>query len=298
MGELLRERVGCELRIESGGPTPTVFQVLPRDDGAPRFLSERWETSPSLPFHDYRDIYQNRCRRVTLPAGAATIRYDATMVLPRVVDPMGIGVRQVPIEELPDEAIVYTLPSRYCQSDLLMQAAWDLFGETEPGWARAQAVCDWVHRNVRFQYGASTPATTAVDVFERRVGVCRDFAHVGVALLRALNIPARYVFGYLPDVDVPPPDAPMDFCAWLEAYVGDRWWTFDPRNNVPRTGRILIGRGRDAVDVAMTTSYGAPRLDGMMVWADEVPETTADDAPTTAAPLVSAGGLREHQGTR
>lgn len=298
MGELLRVRVGCEFRFEVGGPTPTVFQVLPRDDGAPRLLSEAWDTSPSLPFHDYRDVFQNRCRRVTLPPGLVTLRYDATVALPGSIDPKGIGARQVPVEELPDEAVVYTLPSRYCQSDLLMQAAWDLFGRTEPGWARVQAVCDWVHENVRFEYGASTPATSAVDVFARRVGVCRDFTHLAVTLCRALNVPARYVFGYLPDIDVPPPDTPMDFCAWLEAYVGDRWWTFDPRNNAPRAGRILIGRGRDAVDVAMATSYGAPQLAGMIVWADEVPETTADDAPTTAAPLATAGGLREHDGTR
>jgi transglutaminase-like putative cysteine protease len=177
---------------------------------------------------------------------------------------------QVPVESLPDEAMVFLLPSRFCLSDVLREQAWQLFGGTEPGWSRVVAVSDWVHENVQFQVGASNALTSALDVWERRTGVCRDFAHLGLTLCRSLNIPARYVFGYLPDVGVTASDDPMDFCAWFEAYLGSRWWTFDPRNNVPRVGRVVIGRGRDALDVAMVTTYGAPILKGMTVWADEV----------------------------
>jgi transglutaminase-like putative cysteine protease len=180
-----------------------------------------------------------------------------------------------PVQDLPDETLVYTLPTRFVESDLLMDAAWQLFGATPPTWARVQAICDWVHQNLTFQMGTSKPTTTAANVYETRIGVCRDFALLSVAFCRALNIPARYGFGYLPDMDVVPPDAPMDFHSWFEAYVGDRWYTFDARHNEPRVGRIFIGRGRDAVDVALSTSYGATRLNRMTVWSDEV---TADQA--------------------
>jgi len=146
--------------------------------------------------------------------------------------------------------------------------AWELFGQTEPGGARVQAVCDWVHDNIKFQYGSSNPLTTAIDVLEQRKGVCRDLTHLAVTFCRALNIPTRYVFGYLPDLYVEPADSPMDFAAWMEVYLGDRWWTFDPRNNARRVGRVLIGRGRDALDVAMVTTFGAAAFKSMVVWAD------------------------------
>jgi transglutaminase-like putative cysteine protease len=174
--------------------------------------------------------------------------------------------------------LVYTLPSRYCLSDALSNAAWDLFGSAEPGWARVQAVCDWIHANIR--YGQqSTPLTTALDVYEARGGVCRDFAHLGVTLCRALNFPARYVFGYMPDIGIPPPHPPMDFHAWFEVYLADRWWTFDARFNTPRIGRIPIGRGRDAVDVAMMTTYGPAQFQEMRVWTDLAEVEAAPDAP-------------------
>jgi transglutaminase-like putative cysteine protease len=159
-------------------------------------------------------------------------------------------------------------------SDVLRDQAWELFATTEPGWARVVAVCDWVHDTVQFQPGSSNALTSALDVWQSHTGVCRDFAHLGVTLCRSLNIPARYVFGYLPDIDVPAYE-PMDFCAWFEAYLEDRWWTFDPRNNVPRAGRVVIGRGRDALDVAMVTTYGAPILQVMTVWADQVSDQAA-----------------------
>ncbi len=193
---------------------------------------------------------------------------------------------QIPVEDLPDDALLYTLPSRYCLSDALSDTAWSLFGGVTPGWPRVQAICDWVHNNVRFQYGSSTPMTTAVDIYEQRVGVCRDFTQLGVTFCRAMNIPARYVFGYLPDIGVPLADSPMDFCAWFEAYLDGRWFTFDPRNNVPRIGRTVIGRGRDALDVAMVTTYGAPRLVTMTVWADE--EAGASDQAATQMTMDAA----------
>ena len=200
--------------------------------------------------------------------GRTRFAYDAMAVVPDEVDPYAPDAPQMPVEALPDDALLYTLPSRYCLSDVLSDRAWELFGNTEPGWARVQAICDFVHGHVNFGYGSSTPDTTAVDVYENAAGVCRDFAHLAVAFCRAMNVPARYAFGYLPDIDVPPPYAPMDFCAWFEAYLGGSWWTFDPRNNERRRGRVLIGRGRDALDVAMVTTYGAATLHEMVVRAD------------------------------
>ena len=262
-------RVGCEFRYRAPSPTPTIWQVRPRPDGQHFLLNHSWATTPAVPVTSYIDAYGNLCDRLSLVDGENLLRYDALVEVPSGVDPDGAGAPQLRIEDLPDDTLVYLLPSRFCLSDLLHDQAWELFGDVEPGWARAQAVSDWVHANVTFTAGASTPTTTALDVWERRVGVCRDFAQLGVTFCRSLNIPARYVFGYLPDIGVPPPEEPMDFCAWLEVWLGDRWWTFDPRNNVPRTGRVVIGRGRDALDVAMVTSYGGAVLETMQVWADE-----------------------------
>jgi transglutaminase-like putative cysteine protease len=166
--------------------------------------------------------------------------------------------------------LVFTLPSRFCPSQDLGDVAWKLFGDAPPGWDRVQAICDWVHSEITFGYLETSLLATAVDVYERRAGVCRDFAHLAVTFCRALNIPARYVFGYLPDIDVPPAADPMDFCAWMEVFLDGRWWTFDPRNNEPRVGRALIARGRDSLDVAMVSTYGGPELTAMTVWADQV----------------------------
>jgi transglutaminase-like putative cysteine protease len=184
---------------------------------------------------------------------------------------MLLDAPQTAIEDLPDDALQFTLASRYCQSDLLAGPAWDLFGAVPSGWRRVQAVCNWIHQNVTYGTGSDS-TTSALDVYNARTGVCRDFAHLGVALCRALSIPARYVFGYLPDAGITPPDIPMDFHAWFEAFVDGRWRTFDARHNYPRTGRVPIARGRDAVDVAMMTTFGPSRLQTMTVWSDEVDE--------------------------
>ncbi len=275
----MRVRVGCEFQYEASVPIPAVVQVQPRTDGPHRLIHESWETTPEIAARDYRDLYGNLCRRLIIPAGNMTLRYDALVEVPEELDPADPKASEAPVEALPDDALIYTLPSRYCQSDVLANTAWQLFGAVTPGWTRVQTICDWVHDNIRFQYGTSTPMTTATDVYLQRIGVCRDFAHLALTFCRAFNIPARYVFGYLPDIGVPPPDAPMDFCAWFEAYLSDRWWTFDPRNNVPRTARVVIGRGRDALDVAMVTSFGAPRLREMVVWADEAKEQDRPHCP-------------------
>jgi transglutaminase-like putative cysteine protease len=239
-----------------------------------------WQIEPSVDVHTYHDLYGNACTRLTIPVGQSSIQYDAIVDISDQPDDVAPEALQAPVDALPDSTLHFTLPSRYCLSDELVDDAWQLFGGTEPGWRRVQAVCDWVNENIGFAYGSSSTRTTAVDVFNGRAGVCRDFAHLAVAFCRALNIPARYVFGYLPDIPVPPNQTPMDFCAWIEVFLGGRWYTFDPRNNVPRVGHIVIGRGRDALDVAMVTSYGAAILEDMTVWADEV---------TTATRNVEAG---------
>jgi transglutaminase-like putative cysteine protease len=279
-------RVGCEFRYEATWPTPTVMQVEPYPTDIHKVLWEEWQTTPDLSMHTYHDIYGNLCRRLILAPGTNVLRYDAIVEVADTHDEINLNAVQLAVENLPDDVLIYTMPSRFCLSDMLSDTAWQLFGQTEPGWARVQTICDWVHNNIRFQYGTSTPITTALDVYEKRTGVCRDFTQLAVAFCRALNIPTRYVFGYIPDIGVPPPDDPMDFCAWMEVYLGGRWWTFDPRNNMPRIGRVLIGRGRDAVDVAMVTTYGGPLLQQMTVWADEAsasaqPKITATEAMAT-----------------
>jgi len=266
-------RVGCEFEYEATAPTPAIMLIAPHPEGEHAIALERWESHPPLVGQEFADIYQNRCRRVVLPTGEVRLRYDATVEVTREPDRLAPNARQLPIEELPSEVLMYTLSSRYCHSDALNSTAWRLFGHTQPGWARVQAVCDWL--NVNITYGLySTPLTTSTDVYVAAGGMCRDFAHLAITFCRALNIPARYTFGYMPDISLAPPYPAMDFHAWFEVYLVDgdegRWWTFDARFNRPMIGRIPIGRGRDAVDVAMVTSYGPARFKRMSVWCDEI----------------------------
>jgi transglutaminase-like putative cysteine protease len=291
--ESVQLRVGCEFTYSTDAPVPMLMLVRPRSDGEHRIVYESRWLRPELPLHEYVDGFGNTCWRFTAPGGPVTIRYDAVVEIGGEPDPVHTGAQGVPVQDLPDDTIVFTLPSRCVQSDLLLDTAWELFGHTEPGWARVQAICDWVHENVRFETGSTTPATTALDVYHQRVGVCRDFALLSVAFCRALNIPARYTFGYLPDIAVEPPDAPMDFHTWFEAYLGDRWYTFDARHNMPRIGRVVIGRGRDAVDVALTTAYGAARLEKMTVWADQITADKPGWPPEDADALEAADAVGE-----
>ena len=261
-------RVGCEFEYDTPDETPSLWQVRPRSNVGQRIVTESWE--PPAPFRTYFDSCGNACDRLTLPPGRSVLRYDATVDVPPNFDDADKGATEAAIEDLPDEAFVYLLPSRFCWPDVLHDAAWELFGSVEPGWPRVQAVCDWLHDHIRYEPGASTALTTACDVWEARTGVCRDITQLGITLCRSLNIPARYVAGYLPDVAVDPPDLPMDFCSWFEVWLEGRWWTLDPRNNEPRIGRVVIARGRDALDTAMVTTWGDAQLRSMTVWADEV----------------------------
>ncbi len=204
------------------------------------------------------------------PAGLLSLSTDAVVRDTGLADPVTWDASQVPVEWLPEETLVFLLASRFCDSDRLLDLAWKLFGATTPGWPRVQAICDFTHRHIAFGYEHARVTRTASEAYEERRGVCRDFAHLAVAFCRALNIPARYCTGYLGDAGMPPPYPPGDFAAWFEAYLGGRWHTFDPRNNVPRIGRVLLARGRDAADVAMTTTFGDNTLRSFRVWADEV----------------------------
>jgi len=262
-------RLGCEFEYEVPSPTAAVLQVEPRPDGPARVLTASFRSEPEVPTDSFADHYANSSRRLTMPPGAFRCRYETLVELVPALDEADETAAEVPPAELTGELLHFVLPSRYCLSDVLMQTAWDLFGSAPPGWSRVQAVTDWVHGNLRFRYGASNPLTTAKDVYDAREGVCRDFAHLAISFCRALNIPARYAFGYLPDVWIQPDGAPMDFAAWIEVWLGGRWWTFDPRNNRRRAARVVIVRGRDALDCAMVTTFGGAVFRNLEVWAEE-----------------------------
>lgn len=263
-------RVGCEFTYDAAADTLAVFQVQPHEAGPATVLSHRWDSTPTLGRRAYTDLHGNTCQRITLPTGVSTLRFDAVVLVPDATEPVDLDAAETPAAELPDDSLIYTLPSRYVLPDVLADQAWELFGAEKPGYRRVQAICDYVHGHLRFGYGTSTPLTDAADVAAAGEGVCRDFTHLAITFCRALSIPARYVFGYLPDMDVEPLAEPMDFAAWMEVFLDGQWWIFDPRNNVARKGRVLIGRGRDALDVAMVTTFGGPTLTGMQVWAEEV----------------------------
>jgi transglutaminase-like putative cysteine protease len=261
-------RVGCEFRHTTAAPVPSLWQVRPRLSGRHRTCVERWE--PPAPASVYLDSYGNECDRLVMPEGPSVLRYDATLEVPAEADEVDESAVQSAIEDLPDEAFLFLLPSHLCAPEPIYDQAWELFGDLAPGYRRVESISDWVHQNVSYEVGASCATTTAADVFTARTGVCRDFTQLGITLCRALNVPARYVAGYLPDIGVEPPDLAMDFCSWFEAWLGGQWWTFDPRNAEPRIGRVVVAYGRDASDTAMVTTWGKATLEQMTVWADEV----------------------------
>jgi transglutaminase-like putative cysteine protease len=262
-------RIGCEFDYDAAIRTSAVFQVRPLADPAVDVRHEQWTAEPEMTRHGYQDLYGNPCVRVVLPAGVSSLRYEALVGVPDAPEDADDDAAELTPEALPDDVLIYTLPSRYVLPDVLGDEAWSRFGAMPPGYRRVSAICGHVHDHLRFQYGSSNARSTAADVNLSGLGVCRDFTHLAISFCRALNIPARYVFGYLPDLDVPPDPAPMDFAAWMEVWLGDRWWTFDPRNNERRKGRVVVGRGRDASDVAMTTTFGGPTLKSMVVLAEE-----------------------------
>jgi transglutaminase-like putative cysteine protease len=219
---------------------------------------------------EFNDIYGNRCRRIFAAAGRMRLFDDMVVEDSGQRDAIVPWAKQHLAQDLPHETLVFLLSSRYCEVDRLSEAAWAMFGNAPVGWGRVEAVCNWVHSNVRFDYNTARPTKTAFDVFTERTGVCRDFAHLAISLCRCLCIPARYATGYLGDIGVPRSNSPMDFSGWFEAYLGGAWHTFDARHNTPRIGRILIARGRDAADVAMTTTFGKNTLEKFTVWTDEL----------------------------
>jgi transglutaminase-like putative cysteine protease len=261
-------RVGCQLEYDSEADAHAVALVEPHSSIQDTILDEQWDSE--LPPVRFRDIYGNVCRRLDLAPGASSFAYHATVRISPEAEAMP-GERDVQhrVEELPSELLHWLLASRLCESDTLSDRSWKLFGDTPRGPERVQAICDWIYENV--EYGVPSVVTTTVaEVLERRGGMCRDFAQLGISFCRALGIPARYVFGYMPDIGIPGPYPTMDFHAWFEVWLGESWWTYDARFNEPRIGRVPIGRGRDAVDVAMVTTYGMATLERMTVWADEI----------------------------
>jgi transglutaminase-like putative cysteine protease len=263
--EALTLTVGCEFGLHSLQPATAVVQVAPCLQAGVCISAELWETSAG--HHSYVDHYGNRCERFELAAGDSHISYEAQLVITRPADLIEPDARETPVAALPDDVLSFVMPSRFCLPDELGHEAWQRFGDLTPGWGRVQAIVDYVHGELRFVPGASNPWTTAADAYRAGQGVCRDFAHLAITFCRALNIPARYVFGYIPDIGVPPPPEPMDFAAWFEAYLDGRWHTFDARNNTPLIGRVVVGRGRDAIDVALITSFGPLSLTGFDVCA-------------------------------
>ncbi len=226
--------------------------------------------SPAVEARDYVDGFGNVCTRIVAPAGRTTISTGFEIYDHGRPDAVAPDARQHDIRELPDDVLVYLLGSRYCDTDRLGDFAWSQFGGTEPGWPRVQAIVDFVHDHIAFNYQNADPTRTAYNGFQDRTGVCRDFAHLAITLCRCMNIPARYCTGYLGDIGVPPVPDPMDFSAWFQVFLGGHWHTFDARHNKPRIGRILMAIGRDATDVALSTSFGASLLSGFKVVTEEI----------------------------
>jgi transglutaminase-like putative cysteine protease len=226
---------------------------------------------PAIPITIHRDALGNQSTRLLAPAGHLRLTADAIIRDSGLPDEIASSAIQHGVQDLPEETLMFLLGSRYCETDMLSQTAWDLFGSAAPGHRRVQAICDYVHKHIVFNYQNASATRGAVDAFNEQIGVCRDYAHLAITFCRCMNIPARYCTGYLSDVGTPPPFAVGDFAAWLEAWIGGRWHIFDPRNNVPRIGRVLMARGRDAADVAIATTFGPNTLESFRVWTDEIP---------------------------
>lgn len=264
-------RLGYELLYELPQPTPMILTLNVHHSRVSDLVQPDYLRShPSAPITGYRDSFGNWCTRLVAPAGNISIFSDAVINDTGAFDPVFPSAFQHPVETLPHETLVFLLGSRYCETDRLTETAWKLFAQSPMGWGRVQAICDFVHHHITFGYEYANPTKTAWKVFQDRQGVCRDFAHLAITLCRCMNIPARYCTGYLGDIGVPPPYSPGDFAGWFEAFLGGQWHTFDPRNNTPRIGRVLIARGRDAADVAICTTFGPNTLKSFLVKTDEV----------------------------
>ena len=283
-------RSGYDIQFQLPFPTPIValLHLHPSLDSrltAPDLLTVEHMPSPQelqkvvqLHVEDYTDSFGNRCSRVLAPAGALRLAGSSIVSAPDESDAQGTGLAQIPVEHLPHETLQFLLASRYCQVDQFVPIAQDLFGSVPAGWERAAAIRDWVHNKVAFNYKTARPTKTAMDVFTERVGVCRDFQHLAITFTRCMNIPARYVTGYLGDIRIPA-GGEGDFSAWYQIWLDGRWWDMDARHNTPRFGRVLMAVGRDAADVAITTSFGIANLTHFQVESAEV------DAEGKAVPL-------------
>jgi transglutaminase-like putative cysteine protease len=264
-------RAGYEITYDCPVATPMTLLLSVRperlqDQVTPQVI----EVSHGAPLHVFRDFYGNIGHRLLAPQGETTVRADFVIEDSGLSDPVIPAARQHAVEDLADDVLIFLHPSRYCETELLGSLAWSLFGGTAPGWARVQAIVDYVHERISFGYQHARPTRTAAEAHAEQRGVCRDFAHLAVALCRCMNIPARYCTGYLGDIGIEPVDAPMDFSAWFQVYLGGAWRTFDARHNTPRVGRILMAYGRDAADVAITTSFGPACLRGFSVITEEI----------------------------
>ncbi|MDQ3621498.1 MAG: transglutaminase family protein [Verrucomicrobiota bacterium] len=269
-------KVGYDISYEVWSPTPMILMLYIHPSRSSNLREkERLVIEPEISVEDFLDPFGNRCARIVARPGVIRLRGAALVADSGEPDPVGAEAPQHPVEQLPVDTLPYLLASRYCEVDQLGNTAWELFGHTPLGWPRVQAVCDWVHQHVTFGYGFARDDKTAFDTFQEARGVCRDFTHLAMTFCRCLNIPARYITGYLGDIGVPPAPFPMDFSAWFEVYLGGAWRTFDARHNQPRVGRITMARGRDATDVAITTTFGKHALRGFSVQTDEV---AADEA--------------------
>jgi len=266
-------RIGYELVYSCPKPTPMILTLSVHYSRASDLVApDHLITDPPIPIKSYRDSFGNWCNRIVAPQGRLRITSDACVRDTGQHELVIYNARQTEVQDLPEETLVFLLGSRYCETDLLSEIAWGLFAQAPMGWARVQAICDFVHQHISFGYEHANATKTAWQVFNEKKGVCRDYAHLAITFCRCMNIPARYCTGYLGDIGMPPPYGPMDFAGWFEAWLDGRWQTFDARNNVPRIGRVLIARGRDASDVAISTTFGPNTLETFKVWTDEVNE--------------------------
>lgn len=270
----MKIRIGFEMVYACTQPTPIILTLNVHSSRAPFLLSpDQILTDPPTPMRGYRDHYGNWVTRLILPSGETLISNDALIHDDGERDPIVSDAQQFPVQALPEETLVYLLGSRYCETDIMVDEAWRLFGNVPAGWQRVQAICDFVHDHIEFGYEHASSTMTANQAYEAKAGVCRDYTHLAVTFCRCLNIPARYCMGYLSDIGEPPPYGEMDFAAWFEAYLGGEWHTFDPRNNKRLIGRVLIAHGRDATDVSLSNSFGPTLLKRFLVRADEVKES-------------------------
>ncbi len=257
--------IGFEIELSAPAPTPLILALSPHPDELYRLSVGSLRADPNVPIHSYSDAFGNQRARLVMPEGRLCLSWEGLATDSGCPDEVNHAAVQHPVEDLPDEVLQFLQPSRYCESDVLSQEAWDRFGHITEGWAKVQAICDHVHERFTYDSMSASCFRTAHSSLRETYAVCRDYAHLVIAYARALNIPARYVSGYLDESDWTD-NGPGDFCAWTEVFLGGRWYTFDARYNVPRIGRILMARGRDAGDVPMITSFGSTTLESFRVW--------------------------------